>query len=71
MHKSIMILNGPVEGSNNIQDLMLTNAKDSAFFQWITKITLFISFYVLLNQKTYKVRSRKAIFFINTVTFFG
>jgi hypothetical protein len=50
---------------------MLPNAKYIALFQWITKITLFISFYVLLNKKTDKVQSRTAILFFNTATFFG
>jgi len=59
-----------VEESNNTQDLMLTNAKYSAHSQSITKITLFISFYVLLNKKTNKVQSRRDNFFINTATFF-
>jgi hypothetical protein len=69
MHRSVTIFNVAVEESNNTQDLMFTNANDSALFQWITKITLFISLYVLLNKKTNNVQSRADIFFINTDTF--
>jgi hypothetical protein len=56
MYRFITILDIPVEETNNKQDLMLIKAKESAIFQWITKITLFISFCVLLNEKTNMVQ---------------